>query len=685
MTNSSTEYWFKQPANDVANNLMNHHGDWLRYGSNPIVQSWLRNSIAYYSTVLDANDWQTSLSYVGEVGELVKMSVPQARQIIRQIITLTTKQRLDFKSIAEASGGDVMKAVKIADALTADIVVEQDLDSKQELVVEQACVYGMGFFKATWRTDKGEPYAVMDQEELLYEGSIEITTPNVYDVYYDFRLENWSDVNWAEVRTIKSRWDLIAQFPDLIEEILRVPKIGVRDRIYDTVTQAQVELEDMIYVYEVYHKPSPSMPEGRMLFYSDENTVYYDGPNKYKCIPIVPVKPEPVHMMGFGYPILSNLLPSQEMYDHSISAIATNQSAFAVQQILCPRGADITSQDVGGLNFVFFTPQNTEGGGKPEALNLTQSAPETYKFAEILKSTMLELSNLNGAVRGSPPPGVTSGTAIATLTANSLEFLSSLSKALDLALEKVMEISLKSYETFAMTPRQVSVSNKNNKTYDYDFTGEDLIPIKKIRITRSNPLMSTLAGRSDVAEKLLQTGLIKDPQQYFRILEGAPPEELYSTELSEADLVTSENESMMQGNPVMSLATDDHPKHIMHHHALLNDPELRRNSNIVELVLGHIEEHYQLAQSTDPALQAMVRTGQMPQGGMAPPMGGDMQGPAPDTANVSGPAPLEDQSGFAPGLPQGGPGQEGPADIKMATPAQPAADNLGRQLNQVGL
>jgi len=675
-------YWFSRSGDEVAKGLQAHHGDWLRWGSNPIIQAWLRNSVAYYSTILEANDWQTSLNYAGEMGELVRMSVPQARQIIRQIITLTTKQRLSFKAIAEASGRDVMQAVKIGNALTESIVTDEDLDQKQEHAVEHACVYGTGFFKTTWRTDRGEPYAVMENQELLYNGDIEITTPSVYDVYYDYRLENWSDVNWAEVRTIKNRWDLIAQFPDMKEDILRIPRIGVRDRIYDTTTQAQIEQEDMIYVYEVYHKPTPAMPQGRMLFYSDEHTIYYDGPNAYECIPIVPIRPENVHMLGFGYPILSNLLPSQEMYDHSISAIATNQSAFAVQQILCPRGADVSVQDVGGLNFVFFTPQNTEGGGKPEPLQLTQSAPETYKFAEVLKGTMLELSNLNGAVRGQPPPGVTSGTAIATLTANSLEFLSSLSKALDLALERVMEISLRTYKNFAQTPRQITITNQNQKTYSYDFEGKDLEPIKKIRITRSNPLMSTLAGRSDVAEKLLQTGLIKDPQQYFKIIEGAPADELYSTELSETDLMDSENEALQRGEDVLALATDDHPKHIMHHNAILNDPEMRKSSTIVQMVLEHIEEHYRLARETDPGLQAMVRTGQLPQGGLMPSPGPEMQGGAPGVAGALGPSPQ--------GTPLP-PGEETqlPQDIEpgmaTASPAQPAQDNLGRNMQGVGL
>jgi len=663
-------YWFTEDAKQIADKMSMHHGEWLRYGSNPVVQAWMRNSVAYYSNILEANDWQSSLAYVGELGELVKMAVPQARSLIRQIVTLVTKQRLSFTAIAEASGTDIMRAVKLANALNEKLVVEQRLDLKQEVAAEQACVYGMGFFKVSWRTDRGTPYISdsvtyddgRQMDVATYDGDVEITTPSVYDVYFDTRVQDWDALSWVEVRTIKNRWDLIAQHPEIEEEIASLPRVGMREKIYDNAGMSLVEDDDMIYVYEVYHKPCPAIPSGRMVMYSDSRTIYFDGPNKYGCIPVVPIKPEPIHMMGYGYPVLSNLLPCQEMFDHSLSAIATNQSATAVQQVLTPRGSDISVQDIGGLNFVYYTPQNVEGGGKPEPMQLTQSPPETFKFAEVLKGHMLEISNLNSAVRGAPPPGVTSGTAIATLTANSLEFLSSLSKSLDIALEQVMLISCKAHAQFSTTERTLAVTAKNNMAYSYKFSGKDIEPIKKVKINRSSPLMGTIAGRSDIAEKLLQTGLIKTPQQYFRIIEGAPTEELYKVELSETDLQTSENEAFLRGEDVLALATDDHPAHIQFHNSLLNDPEIRRNGEIVAKVLEHIQEHYQLAQQTDPILQGMVRTGKMPEGGFAP----------------QPPPPVVEDGGASVGAVMG----EETLEPALSGPAPVAADQLGRPVSR---
>ena len=275
------EYWWTQAAEDVASQLQQNHANVYTYGTNPISQAWLRNSIAYYSTVLEAADWSTGLSFQGDQGELIKMCVPQARSLMRQMISLVCKQRLAFNAIAESMGSDVAAETRIGNALSVQIVEEQKLDLKSEKVAEHAGILGMGFYKVTWRTDKGRPFAVNmpdnvtgtpgqhddDYEKpdpdkgpvppkIEYDGNLEISTPNVWDVYFDARLENWEDNDWVEVRTMKNRWDLICQFPALHDAILALPKI-LTNSDYHTGQRLSISQDDMIYVYEVFHKLSP--------------------------------------------------------------------------------------------------------------------------------------------------------------------------------------------------------------------------------------------------------------------------------------------------------------------------------------------------------------------------------------------------------------------------------------------
>lgn len=638
MSSNKTYWWAELDPSEVAKKLMNGHDNWNRYGTNPISQAWYRNTVAYYSAILEPNDWQTALGYQGEQGELIKCVLPQARSLVRQIVTLVTKSRLYFKGIAESRGSDITEDMRIANAKLDEIVEDQHLDNVAELLAEHACVTGMGIAHITWRTDKGAPYmAIPDEGGVMgrseWDGDIQINNLTVFDVTFDSRIADKKNLNWVDIRTLKNRYDMIAQFPELEEKILSLPPAN-RDQQYYSASTGDLNDEDLIYVYEAYHKPTPALPEGRMVMYAGTDVVFHDGPNDYGCLPVVFVIPEMVHQTGYGYPMLSNLLPAQEMFDHCVSAISTNQGALAVQSILCPRGADINAQEIGGLNYIYFTPQNAEGGGKPEPMQLTQSAPETFKFAEFLDKYMTGISGLNSTIRGQPPAGLTSGTAIATMSANALEFINSLAKAMDLGLEDIMDKAMRFYGKFAVIPRKISVQGRSGTSYMKEYTGENLAVFSKIKIQRQNPIMNTLAGRIDTAEKLLQSGLVTTPEQYFSVLEGAPKEVLYKKELSQNDLIESENEALLEGRAVPVLAIDNHPKHIQGHSELLNNPAVREDATYAETVMNHILEHLQLSQTTDPMLMAMVNTGQMPQMPPPPPMGkaGPMAAPPPDMA-----------------------------------------------------
>lgn len=624
------KYWLAESPEEVVRKLCSFHGAWSIWGSNPIMQAWVRNSMAYYSAVLQPNAWDSSLVFDGEQGELVQMIVPQARKLIRQLTSLLTKQKLSFTALLAKRDTDVMQNGMIANALLEQLAEDEKIDLKHEILVERALVFGISFVKACWRTDLGEP-RLSEDNKILFPGWVDITTPSVFDVFYDYQIENWEDLDWVEVRHKRNRYDLIAQFPELEEELLAVPSVRDWDGPHYSEYVSVCE-EDNIYVYELFHKTTPALASGRMLMYASENAIFFDDHNKYERIPVEPVKPEPIFGMGLGYPLFSDLLPSQEMLDHSFSAVATNQSAFAVQNVTVPRGSGVTVEQIAGMNFISYTPM--EGGGKPEPLQLSKTSPDTWRFMEILKGSMEELSSINPALRGSPPPGVTSGVAIATLSVNALEFIDSLAKNVNIALERTMYNALSAIKIFGHGQEfDLRQKDQSGGYFHKSFRGRDLQSLEGISIQLANPILKTMTGRTQLADKLTQSGLVKDVQSYISVLDGAPLNTLHKTESSENELIESENERLRRGTSVPILATDDHARHIREQIAILNDPMVRENEKITKVVLEHVMEHRQLAEQTDPMLLAMARTGMMPQqapaetlppeGGSLPPSGGE--------------------------------------------------------------
>lgn len=628
MTSKTKDYWLADPDPEkVAKTRGETHGTWTIWNTNPIAQAWVRNMLSYFSHVLDPTSWDTSLVYEGEQGELVRMTVPQARSLIRQAITLITNQKLSFKSMAKSMGKDTMNDVRLGDALADHICYEQRLDEKGEELLEMAMILGGAFTLTKWNTAKGKPHTTNDDGSILYEGRSDVSVLTPLDVSYEYRVKDWTEMGWVEARVKANKWDLIAQHPELEEEILKLNTIQSfqGSNFFNNVIQLE---DDYVWVYELYAKPSPSLPAGRMMMYASEKCIFHDGANEYGTIPIEPCIPEKLTGAYLGVPFYSSLMPVQEMMDICFSAISTNNANLGVTNVIVPRGANINVEQIYGQNWISYTPQQVEGGGIPKALNLAQSAPETFKILEVYHSHLQQIANLSPALRGNPPPGVTAGTAFATLSANSLEFLKGQSKAYFSCMQRTMEHAINGYKKFAKIPHLMMVLGKNSTAIEKEFSSRDLENVERISITLQNPLMQTVAGRIEVAEKLIQTGSIKTPQDYLTVIEGGDLKELTSNETTENDLVVAENDRMMDGEKVLALWTDNHGYHVRKHKKLLDDPAVRNNGTGVQLVLDHIMEHVQLARQNDPFAYAMTQTAQVPQmpPQMAPPPGGPPAG-----------------------------------------------------------
>lgn len=665
--NHNDEYWANSDAKKCANFLMDYQYQWGDYYSGCTMQTtWLRNYLAYYLPAVHPSQVDSSLIPEGLQGELLRMYTPEMRVAIRQLCAIISKLRLSFSCTGIASGSDVIEEIKLGNGIIDQIVQNERLDMKGPSCLEGSIVCGKWFMKTIWSTDKGKETGYRDDNgRLIRSGGVEISQVSVFDSFYDVEFADPQDRDWHMVRVTRNRWTLIAEHPDLADKIRALPATNERTN-YNFFLGNRKFNRDNVDVYEFYHKPTPAIPKGRILIFSDSNTIYYNDENKYGCIPIEEMSPENILATGMGYPKMSDLTATQEMLDNTISAAATNSAAFAVQNVLMPRGSNINTDEIYGMRFVSYTPQNIPGGGEPKALNLSATAPETFKLIELLSSKIQSLSMLSGVLTGNPPPGVTSGTAIATLSASSIEALAPFNLAYYYCLEKVMGHAVNCYQKFADLEQTVEIEGKNSQKTVRNFTKGDIESLAGVKIANTNPLMNQISGRLEIAKELMTMprGQWAD---YCAILEGQPLTNLYRGEVSKSDLIMLENEEMGKGTAVPVLATDDHAKHIQLHVAEISDPSVRMNSQYLQVYMNHIMEHYTLSKQTAPDLLYMSQTGQMPPTpapGSAPPPSGPV-GP-------QGGSELE-TGGIKPGLITAGNGQD-ESDI-----AEPSQDALGRR------
>jgi hypothetical protein len=275
-----------------------------------------------------------------------------------------------------------------------------------------------------------------------------------------------------------------------------------------------------------------------------------------------------------------DLLPMQDAVNSLYSTILTNNNAFGVQSILSPRGNDIRiSQIEEGLNFIEYNAMVAGGApGKPEPLQLTRTAPETYNFLSMLVKDMETISGVNSVARGNPESSLKSGTALALVQSQALQFMSGLQQ---------------SYVTL--------IENLGTGLVEL------IDSINRVVVDVGNALAQTTAGRVQMADNLIQMGVITNPEQYFSVINSGRLESMTDGANNQSLLIRAENEKLADGETdVVATAVDKHSLHIREHMNVLADPELRQDAALVARTLAHIQEHINLLQTTDPQLLALI-------------------------------------------------------------------------------
>jgi hypothetical protein len=517
----------------------------------------------------------------------------------------------DYKSIAQTY---------LATGILDYYMREKNMEDVLKKAAEMAVVLGAGFIKLAWNATAGEAYDIdPDTGEFNYEGDLEFSNLSPFDVVVDGTKESW-DNEWIFVRTWQNRFNLMAKYPELAEKIRGIPPKS-QSTVYRLAVFSNDETDD-IPVYEFYHKRTEAMPDGRYMLFADADVIFLDTKMPYRTIPIFRIAPSDIMGTPYGYTPMFDIFPIQEGINSLYSTIMTNQNAFGVQNLWVPRGADIAvNQLTGAMNII-------EGNIKPEALNLTQTPAEVFKYLEMLIESLETISGVNSVARGNPEASLKSGTALALVQSMALQFMSGLQQSYVKLIEDVGTAVINILKDFAMTPKIVALVGRNNRPLLKEFTGESINAISRVIVDMGNPLSRSIAGRVQMAEQMLQMNMFKSPQEYITVLNTGRLDAMFEGEMNELLLIRAENEKLLDGIVPIATALDEHKLHITEHKSVLADPDLRQDPNLVKNTLQHIQDHINLLRTTDPGLLMLLneqplppldQTGQPAPGGPMPP------------------------------------------------------------------
>jgi hypothetical protein len=584
-----------------------------------------------------------NVGIAGEIGELTTIEVGTYANLIQHMMTLILGQRPAFDAKAANADFDSMAQAIMANSLLETVMRERGLEGGARTVVDYGLTFGMGRMAVLWDSFEGPvfrpPLPGDERGGSIDErsGDVRFVPLTPMDVVLDTLKEGNEDHSYKMIRTWQNKYDLMAKYPELEEEIDGLPTKYSAESVHPRIWSYQWSQTTGIYeteeveVWTMFHRPSNAIPDGRMMSFAGPDVVLSDGALPYRRIPVFDFSP--IEMMGtpWGYTPFHDCLSLQYAINSTLSTVITNQAALGVQNVWVPAGSNLTWKEiVGGLNLV-------EGGTQPpQALNLLNTKEETFKLFDLINKLMELTSGINPVVRGDPAASLKSGSALALVQAQAVQFSSMIQASYVNMMEQTATEVLHQYQDHADMPHMMTITGIGNRQYQKSFTKKDIQKVDRVIINMGNPLSSTVAGRYNIAELMAQMKLVTSPEQLDMVLTTGRLEPVTKNPRDEMMNIEAENERLLNGGAVMGALFDNHPLHIRENSSVLNSPEARENPKVVLNTTQHVLEHMNLWQRATMEAPAVLAAKNIP--------------PCPQ------PPPPPMAPGMPPGMPPGGPG-----------------------------
>lgn len=581
----------------------------------------------------------------GKQGELHVLRLNHLRSIVTSWLTMVRSQRPAVTPVAINDDYESELEVKRGKALLDHMRGPSgaSIESREGEAREFAGLYGHGFLLQLWNEGLGdvvlppaaeEGIAMAAGEDLtapVRTGDLEAWALSPLDTFFDPRRKD-TKYPWILCRVWKQRHDLIARFPAFKEKILQMksqPEADGTDGIDFSFAMirsndtAHKNLKDEIPLYVFLHQRTEAMPDGKQVFLLDANTILRSGPLGYKHVPLRRLAPANIDRTPFGYSPAWDQLAPQEAHDTLSTIALTNARSFGLGVMTSPSGSNVEFEKIAeGLVLLPYTP----GMDPPKPVQMPQTPDQVFQFRKELIGEQGTILGINSVIRGDPEASLKSGSALALVQAQGVQFSNDFQENDVRFIEEHSLDTIEICQLYMQDERKFEIVGTHVASLTLPFTGDQLKRITRVRVQLVNPLSKTLAGKVQMADTLAERfGNVLTPGDYFRVLESGNGDHLTKRLQQKAACIERENEMLALGKPVRALITDDARAHVKKHLEIVDNPAIRESQDplavaIIKATLDHIDEHEKLlAQATVMRPGLLELTEQMPLQAALPP------------------------------------------------------------------
>jgi hypothetical protein len=604
-----TQYWATKPIEEIAKQIEAKFDNYRK---------WLTDS-GYAERIKSTYNMFYGINQDGTLHiekndkNISKINVNHYKSLVRRLHILVTENKLAFSARSKNSDTKSSIETDLARGIVEYYNDEKGMNATLSESVLGALLMFEYYVYCPWDYNEGFELSV-DGGQVVKSGDQKFITRSPFDV-----AKNTVSIDnpWYIIREKVNKYNLAAQYPEFASEIIAESMPSDTEGLLGDEKDIFSDDEaDYVHKFTLIHSRSTSMPTGRQTEVC-AGQVLSDSGIKYDKVPVFRISAGDILQTVFKDSPAAELVPIQEALNLLMSGTVTNNLNNATQLIWSADPNLTTKKLSDGQTLVTSSTP-------PTALNLTGSAAENFKMIDMLKADEQLLSGVNDVARGNPSSNLKSGTSLAVVLAQAIQYVSELQKSYaDLAsdISSCLVDNIKLFQTEEMTAYIVGSSKKSTiKT----FKAADLMDVQRVTCSLGNPLMQSLAGRQEMMQNWMQYGVLKDPKQILSFISTGNLDAQIESDFSDALLIADENEMLRKGEMPIVLITDIHEEHMVKHNKLLSDKSVRENPVLSAGVMEHMQSHIDISRTVPPDLAAAIRGQPIPPPAPPPPPGAEV-------------------------------------------------------------
>ena len=574
----------------------------------------------------------------GAEGELTALTVNSASPLLKAKVALVTASQVSWavRAKQDSAGADM------ATTLSRDLMesawhdgglAEADVEWEELSQVQTA---GYGFVE--WDRTRG-PDAMVDAEAGVKKkaGDCRLNLLSPLFVVTDPNLDSARDEDWWFLGLSRPKSDLVYLYESLADgrkgdeaaqAILDIKPDTNRQQLYREVSS----LRTLVTCVHFIHRPTLALPFGRHVIMLSGDVVLRDTTlvgedGDYEMVPVVRRASEEQIGTARGYSRFLDTLGPQDILDGLHTTQASTISTFGNPILAYETGSNFQPNDVG----VFGRPVEFPRDAKPPGYVLPPGVDEsTMKYAEALFASM--------AVQQAGPAVLARRRSLSTLG-------------------QIWLTTLRKNVTGKRLARMTGAGRSNLREDVRYWTGSELGPVDSVEVEEVSPEAATIQGRWAIAEKLMEMGAIKTPEELEQVRTTGRLTKVVDPVRAENTLLELEYEQLSKGEAPLVLPTHNQPLHYHSNASVLLSPTAAMKSKVREAVIQTLDLRYEMFFGVPPAADPLKLDRQrylMGQGPLPQPMPPPGMGAPPPGAGAPPPGPEQPMPSPEAGAPMEG-------------------------------